>query len=164
MKFIDFLKNQELNEMALERSLAISSAFGQYGSIIYHLLKVYIGQNLKSAQVGEEWEKQINSFCNNISKIKIKGTNKNIPLKNLEEMLDTIIDDYKETDRFGVISKEIKSYNYDGTPLVISKNPLKFYSRLRELVLPVLKDLSQGKENSFKTHYPKIFEELKKLS
>ena len=59
MRFIDFLKNKALNEMAVERRVAISVSDSQFNSVITHLLKVYIGQDLKSALPGEEWERQM---------------------------------------------------------------------------------------------------------
>ena len=68
MKFIDYLKNKALNEMAVERKVAVSVCYSQFNSIITHLLKVYIGQDLKSALPGEEWERQINGFLNEILK------------------------------------------------------------------------------------------------
>ena len=58
MKFIDYLKNKALNEMAVERKIAVSVSDSQFNSIITHLLKVYIGQDLKTAQAGEEWKTQ----------------------------------------------------------------------------------------------------------
>ena len=42
MRFIDFLKNKALNEMAVERRVAISVSDSQFNSVITHLLKVYI--------------------------------------------------------------------------------------------------------------------------
>ena len=59
MKFIDYLKKKALNEMAVERKIAVSVSDSQFNSIITHLLRVYIGQDLKSALPGEEWERQL---------------------------------------------------------------------------------------------------------
>ena len=56
MRFMDFLKNKTLNEMAVERRVAISVSDSQFNSMITHLLKVYIGQDLKSALPEEEWK------------------------------------------------------------------------------------------------------------
>ena len=44
LRFIDFLKNTTLNEMAIERRVAISVSESQFNSVITHLLKVYIGR------------------------------------------------------------------------------------------------------------------------
>ena len=54
MRFISFLKNKTLNEMTVERRIAISVSDSQFNSVITHLLKVYIGQDLKSVLPGEE--------------------------------------------------------------------------------------------------------------
>ena len=54
MRFIDFLKNRALNEMAVERRVAISVSDSQFNSVITHLLKTYIEQDLKSALPEEE--------------------------------------------------------------------------------------------------------------
>ena len=99
MNFIDFLKNKSLNEMVVERKIAVSVSDSQFNSIITHLLKVYIGQDLKSAQPNEEWERQINGFLNEILRVKIKKTNKHIPEDILNNSIKALIDDCIEDSR-----------------------------------------------------------------
>ena len=99
MKFINYLKNKTLNEMVVERKVAVSVCYSQFNSIITHLLKVYIGQDLKSALPGEEWERQINGFLNEILRVKIKNTNKHIPDSILKSSIKTLIDDCIEDSR-----------------------------------------------------------------
>ena len=125
MRFIDFLKNRALNEMAVERRVAISVSDSQFNSVITHLLKVYIGQDLKSALPGEEWERQINGFLNEILRVKIKNTNRHIPESILKSSIKALIDDCIEDSRIESLHSEIKSYNYDGTPLKTPKDEKK---------------------------------------
>ncbi|EAJ4656289.1 hypothetical protein CYA84_08790 [Campylobacter coli] len=125
MKFIDYLKNKALNEMDVERKIAVSICDSQFNSIITHLLKVYIGQDLKSALPGEEWESQINGFLNEILRVKIKNTNKHIPDSILKSSIKALIDDCIEDSRIKSLQSEIKSYNYNGTPLKTPKNEKK---------------------------------------
>ena len=110
MKFIDYLKNKALNEMAVERRVAISFSDSQFNSVITHLLKVYIGQDLKSALPEEEWERQINGFLNEILRVKIKNTNKHIPDSILKSSIKALIDDCIEDSRIKSLQNEIKSY------------------------------------------------------
>ena len=125
MRFIDFLKNRALNEMAVERRVAISVSDSQFNSVITHLLKVYIGQDLKSALPGEEWKRQINGFLNEILRVKIKNTNRHIPESILKSSIKALIDDCIEDSRIESLHSEIKSYNYDGTPLKTPKDEKK---------------------------------------
>ena len=62
MRFIDFLKNKALNEMAVERRIAISVSDSQFNSVITHLLKgiYWIGSKISSSRRGvEETDKRI---------------------------------------------------------------------------------------------------------
>ncbi len=162
MTFIDYLKNKALNEMAVERKIAISVSDSQFNSIITHLLKVYIGQDLKSALPGEEWERQINGFLNEILRVKIKNTNKHIPDSILKSSIKALIDDCIEDSRIKSLQSEIKSYNYDGTPLKIPKNEKKLLLYIKAFLEDISQKISKGELN-FKEDFKRYLKNIKDL-
>ena len=162
MKFIDYLKNKALNEMAVERKIAVSVSDSQFNSIITHLLKVYIGQDLKSALPGEEWERQINGFLNEILRVKIKNTNKHIPDSILKSSIKALIDDCIEDSRIKSLQSEIKSYNYDGTPLKTPKNEKKLLLYIKAFLEDISKKISKGELN-FKEDFKRYLKNIKDL-
>ena len=162
MKFIDYLKNKALNEMAVERKIAVSVSDSQFNSIITHLLKVYIGQDLKSALPGEEWERQINGFLNEILRVKIKNTNKHIPDSILKSSIKALIDDCIEDSRIKSLQSEIKSYNYDGTPLKTSKNEKKLLLYIKSFLEDISQKISKGELN-FKEDFKRYLKNIKDL-
>ena len=162
MKFIDCLKNKALNEMAVERKIAVSVSDSQFNSIITHLLKVYIGQDLKSALPGEEWERQINGFLNEILRVKIKNTNKHIPDSILKSSIKALIDDCIEDSRIKSLQSEIKSYNYDGTPLKTPKNEKKLLLYIKSFLEDISQKISKGELN-FKEDFKRYLKNIKDL-
>ena len=162
MKFIDYLKNKALNEMAVERKVAVSVCYSQFNSIITHLLKVYIGQDLKSALPGEEWERQINGFLNEILRVKIKNTNKHIPESILKSSIKALIDDCIEDFRIKSLQSEIKSYNYDGTPLKTPKNEKKLLLYIKAFLEDISQKISKGELN-FKEDFRRYLEDIEDL-
>ena len=162
MKFIDYLKNKALNEMAVERKVAVSVCYSQFNSIITHLLKVYIGQDLKSALPGEEWERQINGFLNEILRVKIKNTNKHIPESILKSSIKALIDDCIEDSRIKSLQSEIKSYNYDGTPLKTPKNEKKLLLYIKAFLEDISQKISKGELN-FKEDFKRYLKNIKDL-
>lgn len=160
MKFIDYLKNKALNEMAVERKVAVSVCYSQFNSIITHLLKVYIGQDLKSALPGEEWERQINGFLNEILRVKIKNTNKHIPDSILKSSIKALIDDCIEDSRVKSLQSEIKSYNYNGTPLKTPKNEKKLLLYIKAFLEDISQKISKGELN-FKEDFKRYVKNIK---
>lgn len=160
MKFIDYLKNKALNEMAVERKVAVSVCYSQFNSIITHLLKVYIGQDLKSALPGEEWERQINGFLNEILRVKIKNTNKHIPDSILKSSIKALIDDCIEDSRIKSLQSEIKSYNYNGAPLKTPKNEKKLLLYIKAFLEEISQKISKGELN-FKEDFKRYFKSIK---
>ena len=160
MKFIDYLKNKALNEMAVERKVAVSVCYSQFNSIITHVLKVYIGQDLKSALPGEEWERQINGFLNEILRVKIKNTNKHIPESILKSSIKALIDDCIEDSRIKSLQSEIKSYNYNGTPLKTPKNEKKLLLYIKSFLENISQKISKGELN-FKEDFKRYFKNIK---
>lgn len=162
MRFIDFLKNKALNEMAVERRVAISVSDSQFNSVITHLLKVYIGQDLKSALPGEEWERQINGFLNEILRVEIKNTNRHIPESILKSSIKALIDDCIEDSRIESLQSEIKSYNYDGTSLKTSKDEKKLLLYIKAFLEDISQRISKGELN-FKEDFRRYLEDIKNL-
>ena len=160
MRFIDFLKNKTLNEMAVERRVAVSVSDSQFNSVITHLLKVYIGQDLKSARPGEEWERQINGFLNEILRVKIKNTNKHIPDSILKSSIKALIDDCIEDSRIESLQGEIRSYNYDGTPLKTPKDEKKLLLYIKTFLEDISQGISKGELN-FKEDFKRYLEDIK---
>ena len=161
MRFIDFLKNKALTEMAVERRVAISVSDSQFNSVITHLLKVYIGQDLKSALPGEEWERQINGFLNEILRVKIKNTNRHIPESILKSSIKALIDDCIEDSRIESLHSEIKSYNYDGTPLKTPKDERKLLY-IKAFLEDISQKISKG-ELSFKEDFRRYLKDIRDL-
>ena len=66
--FKSFIRDQNciLNEMALKRSQVRSEMFHQFESILEHLVKVFVGQDLNSVKENNDWHKQISNFFNRI--------------------------------------------------------------------------------------------------
>ena len=162
MKFIDYLKNKVLNEMAVERRVAISVSDSQFNSVITHLLKVYIGQDLKSVLPEEEWERQINGFLNEILRIKIKNTNRHIPESILKSSIKALIDDCIEDSRIESLQSEIKSYNYDGTPLKTPKDEKKLLLYIKAFLEDISQEISKGELN-FKEDFKRYLEDIRDL-
>ena len=162
MAFIEYLKNKALNEMAVERKIAVSVSDSQFNSVITHLLKVYIGQDLKSALPGEEWERQINGFLNEILRVKIKNTNKHIPDSILKSSIKALIDDCIEDSRIKSLQSEIKSYNYDGTPLKTPKNEKKLLLYIKSFLEDISQKISKGELN-FKEDFKRYLKNIKDL-
>ena len=162
MRFIDFLRNTTLNEIAVERRVAISVSDSQFNSVITHLLKVYIGQDLKSALPGEEWERQINGFLNEILRVKIKNTNKHIPESILKSSIKTLIDDCIEDSRIESLRSEIRSYSYDGTPLKTPKDERKLLLYIKAFLEDISQKISKGELN-FKEDFKRYLENIKDL-
>ena len=100
--FKDFIKDQNciLNEMALKRSQVRSEMFHQLESILEHLVKVLVGQDLTSAEENNDWHKQISNFFNRIANLKLKETNRAPDLKFIESVFKEALEDYRETSRF----------------------------------------------------------------
>lgn len=160
MKFIDYLKNKALNEMAVERKVAVSVCYSQFNSIITHLLKVYIRQDLKSALPGEEWERQINGFLNEILRVKIKNTNKHIPDSILKSSIKALIDDCIEDSRIKSLQSEIKSYNYNGTPPKTPKNEKKLLLYIKAFLEDISQKITKGELN-FKEDFKRYLKNIK---
>ena len=162
MRFIDFLKNKALTEMTIERRVAISVSDFQFNSVITHLLKVYIRQDLKSALPGEEWERQINGFLNEILRIKIKNTNRHIPDSILKSSIKALIDDCIEDSRIESLQSEIRSYNYDGTPLKTPKDEKKLLLYIKAFLEDISQEISKGELN-FKEDSRRYLEDIRNL-
>ena len=160
MRLIDFLKNKALTEIAVERRVAISVSDSQFNSVITHLLKVYIGQDLKSALPGEEWERQINGFLNEILRVKIKNTNKHIPESILKSSIKALIDDCIEDSRIESLQNEIRSYNYDGTPLKTPKDEKKLLLYIKAFLEDISQKISKGELN-FREDFRRYLENIK---
>ena len=162
MRFIDFLKNKALNEMAVERRVAISVSDSQFNSVITHLLKVYIGQDLKSALPGEEWERQINGFLNEILRVKIKNTNKHIPDSILKSSIKALTDDCIEDSRIESLQSEIRSYNCDGTPLKTPKDEKKLLLYIKAFLEDISQKISK-EELNFKEDFRRYLKDIRNL-
>ena len=54
MRFIDFLKDKTLNEMAIERKIAISVSDSQFNSVITHFIEsiYWTGPKISSSRRG----------------------------------------------------------------------------------------------------------------
>ena len=107
MTFKDFIKSKQLCEMAFNLKEAKTITFLQLDSTVDHLLKVYIGQDLISAQPGKDQEIQIDNFLNKIKSIKLKTSKKNITQGIFRDELTKIIKDCKEDSRISSLTKEI---------------------------------------------------------
>ena len=163
--FKDFIKDQNciLNEMVLKRSQVRSEMFHQFESILEHLVKVFVGQDLTSAEENNDWHKQISNFFNRISSLKLKETNRAPELKFIESVFKEVLEDYRETSRFKSTLQEISYfYKYDKTPLYIPENEDDFWNLIEEEFKDLLVGLSRG-ENLFRERYIDILSEIKNI-
>ena len=157
--FKSFIRDQNciLNEMVLKRSQVRSEMFHQFESILEHLVKVFVGQDLTSAEENNDWHKQISNFFNRITNLKLKETNRAPELKFIESVFKEALEDYRETSRFKSTLQEIAYFHkYDNTPLYISKNEDDFWNLIETEFRDLLVELSKG-ENLFREKYTYIF-------
>ena len=162
MTFKDFIKSKQLCEMAFNLKEAKTITFLQLDSTVDHLLKVYIGQDLISAQPGKDWEIQIDNFLNKIKNIRLKTSKKNITQSIFRDELTKIIKDCKEDSRIPSLTKEIRSYNYDGTPLYTPKDEKKLLDYIEVFLLNISRDIEKD-ENNFKQMYPRYLEKMREF-
>ena len=71
--------------------------FSQLHSVAEHFIKVSIGCDLYSAEKGNDWEKQINSFFDRISRVILTSTNKPPKYDFYVPIIESVIKDWKET-------------------------------------------------------------------
>ena len=163
--FKSFIRDQNciLNEMALKRSQVRFEMFHQFESILEHLVKVLVGQDLTSAEENNDWHKQISNFFNRISSLKLKETNRAPELKFIESVFKEVLEDYRETSRFKSTLQEISYFHkYDNTPLYIPKNENDFWNLIEAEFKDLLAGLSRG-ENLFRERYIDILSEIKNV-
>ena len=163
--FKDFIRDQIciLNEMALKRSQVRSEMFHQFESILEHLVKVFVGQDLNSAKENNDWHKQISNFFNRISSLKLKETNRAPDLKFIESVFKEVLEDYRETSRFKSTLQEISYFHkYDKTPLYIPKNENDFWNLIEAEFKDLLAGLSR-EENLFRERYIDLLSEIKNI-
>ena len=163
--FKSFIRDQNciLNEMALKRSQVRSEMFHQFESILEHLVKVFVGQDLTSAEENNDGHKQISNFFNRISSLKLKETNRAPELKFIESVFKEALEDYKETSRFKSTLQEISYFHkYDNTPLYIPENEDDFWNLIEEEFKDLLAGLSRG-ENLFRERYIDLLSKIKNI-
>ena len=163
--FKSFIRDQNciLNEMALKRSQVRSEMFHQFESILEHLVKVFVGQDLNSVKENNDWHKQISNFFNRISNLKLKETNRAPELKFIESVFKEVLEDYRETSRFKSTLQEIAYFHkYDNTPLYIPKNENDFWNLVEVEFKDLLAGLSKG-ENLFREKYTDILDKIKNI-
>ena len=163
--FKSFIRDQNciLNEMALKRSQVRSEMFHQFESILEHLVKVFVGQDLNSAKENNDWHKQISNFFNRISSLKLKETNRDPELKFIESVFREALEDYRETSRFKSTLQEIAYFHkYDNTPLYIPENEDDFWNLIEEEFKDLLVGLSRG-ENLFRERYIDLLSKIKNI-
>ena len=163
--FKSFIRNQNciLNEMTLKRSQVRSEMFHQFESILEHLVKVFVGQDLTSAEENNDWHKQISNFFNRISNLKLKETNRAPELKFIESVFKEVLEDYRETSRFKSTLQEIAYFHkYDRTPLYIPKNEDDFWNLIEVEFKDLLTGLSKG-ENLFRERYIDLLSKIKNI-
>lgn len=163
--FKSFIRDQNLilNEMALKRSQVRTEMFHQFESILDHLVKVFVGQDLTSAEENNDWHKQISNFFNRISNLKLKETNRAPELKFIESVFREVLEDYRETSRFMSTLQEISYFHkYDNTPLYIPENEDDFWNLVEVEFKDLLVGLSRG-ENLFRERYIDIFNKIRNL-
>ena len=141
---------------------AKSIFFSQLHSVVEHFIKISIGADLYSAEKGNDWEKQINSFFDRISRVILTSNNKPPKYDFYVPIIERVIKDYLDDSRVDLISLEIKEHsNYDGTPLR-NPNPLKVLEITKKWLETICLDISNGK-NTFKDNYETILNEFKEL-
>ena len=163
--FKDFIKDQNciLNEMALKRSQVRFEMFHQFESILEHLVKVFVGQDLNSAKENNDWHKQISNFFNRIANLKLKETNRAPDLKLIESVFREALEDYRETSRFKSTLQEIAYFHkYDNTPLYIPENEDDFWNLIETEFKDLLVGLSR-EENLFREKYIDILSKIRNL-
>ena len=163
--FRSFIKDQNciLNEMTLKRSQVRFEMFHQFESILEHLVKVFVGQDLTSAEENNDWHKQISNFFNRISNLKLKETNRAPDLKLIESVFKEALEDYKETSRFKSTLQEISYFHkYDNTPLYIPENEDDFWNLIEVEFKDLLVGLSKG-ENLFRERYIDLLSKIKDI-
>ena len=163
--FKDFIRDQIciLNEMTLKRSQVRSEMFHQFESILEHLVKVFVGQDLTSAEENNDWHKQISNFFSRISSLELKETNRAPDLKFIESVFKEALEDYRETSRFKSTLQEISYFHkYDKTPLYIPENEDDFWNLIETEFRDLLVGLSKG-ENLFRERYIDILSEIKNI-
>lgn len=150
------------SELLHNKLEAKSIIFSQLHSVVEHFIKISIGCDLYSAEKGNDWEKQINSFFDRISRVILTSNNKPPKYDFFIPIIERVIKDYLDDPRIDLISKEIKEHsNYDGTPLR-NPSPLKVLEITKKWLETICLDISNGK-NSFKDNYETILNEFKEL-
>ena len=163
--FKSFIRDQNLilNEMAPKRSQVRSEMFHQFESILDHLVKVFVGQDLNSAEENNDWHKQISNFFNRISSLKLKETNRAPEFKFIESVFKEVLEDYRETSRFRSTLQEIAYFHkYDKTPLYIPENEDDFWNLIETEFKDLLVGLSRG-ENLFRDRYIDILDKIRNI-
>lgn len=150
------------SELLHNKLEAKSIIFSQLHSVVEHFIKISISCDLYSAEKGNDWEKQINSFFDRISRVILTSNNKPPKYDFFIPIIERVIKDYLDDPRIDLISKEIKEHsNYDGTPLR-NPSPLKVLEITKKWLETICLDISNGK-NSFKDNYETILNEFKEL-
>ena len=163
--FKSFIRDQNciLNEMALKRSQVRFEMFHQFETILEHLVKVFVGQDLNSVKENNNWHKQISNFFNRISNLKLKETNRAPDLKLIESVFKEALEDYRETSRFKSTLHEISYFHkYANTPLYIPENENDFWNLIEVEFKDLLVGLSKG-ENLFREKYTYILDKIRNL-
>ena len=149
--------------MVLKRSQVRFEMFHQFESILEHLVKVFVGQDLNSVKENNDWHKQISNFFNRISSLKLKETNRVPELKFIESVFREALEDYRETSRFKSTLQEISYFHkYDNTPLYIPENEDDFWNLIEVEFKDLLAGLSKG-ENLFREKYTDILDKIKNI-
>lgn len=150
------------SELLHNKLEAKSIIFSQLHSVVEHFIKISIGCDLYSAEKGNDWEKQINSFFDRISRVILTSNNKPPKYDFFIPIIERVIKDYLDDPRIDLIYKEIKEHsNYDGTPLR-NPSPLKVLEITKKWLETICLDISNGK-NNFKDNYETILNEFKEL-
>ena len=95
-------------------------------------------------------------------RVKIKNTNKRIPESTLKSSIKALIEDCTEDSRIASLQSEIRSYNYDGTPLRTPKDEKKLLSYIKAFLEDISQDISKGELN-FKEDFRRYLEDIKDL-
>ena len=99
---------------------------------------------------------------NEILRVKIKNTNKYIPESILRVSVKALIDDCIEDSRIESLQNEIRSYNYDGTPLKTPKDEKKLLLYIKTFLEDISQKISKGELN-FKEDFRRYLEDIKNL-
>ena len=76
--------------------------------------------------------------------------------------IKTLIDDCIEGSRIKSLQSEIKSYNYDGTPLKTPKNEKKLLLYIKAFLEDISQKISKGELN-FKEDFKRYLKNIKDL-